>query len=64
MKLDFKKKKIQLKYKEQFQNKQTKKHSKEILITVCLMVILLLMYILFKDKLFQHSPLRIMRKIS
>ncbi|MGV3464375.1 MAG: hypothetical protein ACO1OT_03665 [Heyndrickxia sp.] len=64
MKLDFKKKKIQMKYKEQFQNKQTKKHTKEIIITVCLLFVLLLLYILFKDNLFQRSPVRIMRKID
>lgn len=61
MKLDFKKKKIQMKYKEQFQNKQTKLHAKEILVTVILLVILLLLYILFKDIFFKHSPERIIK---
>jgi len=64
MKLDYKKKKIQMKYKDQFQNKQTKRHLKEILMMVGLWFILLLLYILFKDKLFQpQSPVRIIRKV-
>lgn len=55
MKPDFKKKKIQIKYRKQIREKERVNHTKEIVIASSLLIIILLLLIFFKDQ-FQIVP--------
>lgn len=49
MKLDYKKKQIQSKYRKLSREKNSKKHKREIFITIILLIAILLLALLFDD---------------
>ncbi|PAQ15015.1 hypothetical protein CD798_08200 [Bacillaceae bacterium SAOS 7] len=66
VKLDFKKKKLQIKYREKLREKHDQNFKKEILIVSIMAVIILLSYLLFKDILFkpEQDPLIKIEKVK